>query len=655
MRTLRTIDSYPPPPSAPHAIHATTLMHDATRTHLDLRWTSAVALCATLGLACVGVADAASLKGYGYTTASVFFWLGLLLIFVPVAFRALMSDTVRRERLTLIILLGVALYLVKVLGSPDSFTFGDEYIHMRNMQDILRTQHLFASNPILPTAAYYPGLGALTVALVDLTGLSPFAAGIVIIGIARVLLSACFFLIAERVTESDRAAAGASLIYAANPMFLFWSAAFSYENLALPLAAFIVWWIGRTRREPGRWAPLATAMAIGAVIVTHHIAGLAVSALLCAWWLAERFTQPPSAARRALGLTALAAGTGTLVWLFFIARPAASYLFSDNLFPALRQTGAVLLGNASPRRLYSSGGYVPPAWETVAGFTAVGVLLLVLSVALYFAWKRSIRAPMAAALGVALLYPLSLIPRLTYSGVAISGRSSEYVFAGLGCVLGLLIAGEASRPRGRRQGAAQAWYSGLRWTAVATGLLTLVFIGEITVGTAFYQRLPEPSHAQGYPWSVQLDVISAAKWSRANLGIRQRFGANQIDSFALAVYGEQTMVPEDSVWPIFFANEIDDSVVKSIKAARVRYLLVDWRMTQGVPATPGYYFSPQEPGAGEYKQAFRAAALEKFSTADCIRLVYDSGPIQIFDVSRIEDGSCVPLSSPSPKTNGAPR
>ncbi len=152
-------------------------------------------------------------------------------------------------------------------------------------RDILRTHRLFASNPLLPTATYYPGLAAVTAGFVHLTGLGPFASGLLIIGVARVLFSACFFLIAERVTGSGRAAAAASLVYAANPMFLFWAAAFSYENLALPLATFVVWWLGRTRRGRGRPALAVTALAIVAVAVTHHVVGLALSALLGAWWL----------------------------------------------------------------------------------------------------------------------------------------------------------------------------------------------------------------------------------------------------------------------------------------------------------------------------------------------------------------------------------
>ena len=211
---------------------------------------SFVVLCTALGLASVDFADVASRRGYGNINAPVLFWFGLLLIFVPIAGRVLMQGTHRRERLTLILLLGAALYGVKVLGSPSAFTYIDEYIHVRSTQDILRTQHLFAANPLLPTASYYPGLGTLTASLVDLTGLSVFTSGLIIIGVARVLISACVFLVAEKVTGSSRTAAGASVIYAANPMFLFWSASFSYENLALPLAAFAVWWIGRTDRGP---------------------------------------------------------------------------------------------------------------------------------------------------------------------------------------------------------------------------------------------------------------------------------------------------------------------------------------------------------------------------------------------------------------------
>lgn len=624
-----------------------------TDSHYNRLWLSLVAFSLALGLTSVAIGDSEIRRGFGYTESSYFFWVGVFLIFVPTALRLLVKNVDRRERLTLVVLLGISLYLVKYLGSPSAFTFVDEYIHVRNTQDILRTHHLFAYNPLLTTAAYYPGLAAVTAGLVNLTGLSIFVSGLIVIGVVRALFTACFFLIAERVTKSDRAAAGACLVYVANPMFLFWSADFSYENLTLFLAAFTIWWLGRTRRAKGN-APLVVAIvAIAAITVTHHVVGFALSALLGTWWIVERFTQRPSRARRNVGLMALLSTTTTLIWFFIVARPAPAYLFTDNIFPALRQTVSLVLGRISPRHLYTSGGLVSPEWEKIAGFAAIGVLLLALLPGLYLAWRHRDRAPIVVAIGVAILFPLSLVPRLAPEGVGISGRSSEYVFAGLGCVLGLLVTDEKWRrhrehARVMNRDGRAAW----KKVTVATALVALVFIGEISVGTPFYELLPEAPHPHGYPWLVQPDAISASNWAREHLGTNQRFAADSLDSLALDTYGQQNTVAEVKVWPIFFSKTMNKTVIRAIKSDKIHYLFVDWEMTKGVPPDPGFYFSIKEPGAQDYKNAFLPAALKKFDSSTCVHLVYHHKEIQIFDVSRIRNGFCVPVPKSSVKDDG---
>jgi hypothetical protein len=628
--------------------------------HFSYLWPLFIALSTALGLASVAIADEASRNGSAYSTAVALFFAGLLLVFVPVAVRVLMRSVDRRERLALIILLGCALYAVKILGSPVAFTFIDEYIHLRNTQDILRTHHLFALNPLLPTAAYYPGLAAVTASLVSLTGLSPFTSGLLIIGAARILICACFFLIAERVTGSDLRAAAASLIYAANPMFLFWSASFSYEDLALPLASFVIWWIARTRRPTGRLAPVVTVVAIVAVTVTHHVAAFALAALLGAWWLAENLTQRPGPRRHDVGLMALVAGSTSLAWFFFVARPAASYLFGQNISPALRQVGSLLFGHSTSRHLYS-GGSAAPAWYMLSGFAAVGLIILALPPAVYRAWSIASRrrvsrcdrrgrrgrtdAPMLVVAVVAAAFPLTLLPRLTSLGGAVSSRSSEYVFSGLGCVLALLTE-EAVRSRRGKPRTTRVRFP--RWfrTLTAAGIVTVIFIGDVTIGTAYSQLLPESSHPQGYPWMVQPDAVSASRWARKHLGINQRFGVDAIDAQALATYGEQDTVSEDVVWPIFLSDTMSEVVMHTIRTAGIRYLFVDWRMTEGLPVNSGgYYFSLWEPQANKYRHPLPAAALRKFASTACASLVYKSGAIQIFDVTRIENGSCGPRTA----------
>jgi hypothetical protein len=611
-----------------------------------------VVICIGLGLGSIWIADETSRAGRNFPNASILFWFGLLLIFGSVAARVLARSTDRRERLLLLVLLGSALYVTKVMRSPDAFTFGDEYDHLRNTANILRTGHLFSFNPLLPTAAYYPGLGALTAGVKMLTGLSVFDSGLIIMGVARCLLCACMFMIAERVTGSDRAAAAATLIYATNPMFLFWQPSFTYENLALPLAAFVIWWIGRSRRISGTPALVAAAVVVGAVVVTHHVAGFGLAALLVGWWLVERVRGEPSPARRRLGVMALVTLLSTVAWFVVVARPAFTYLVSQNIAPAIRQTGSLIVGSTAPRQLYTSGGYVAPTWYTLAGFVAVALLMLAVPPALYLAWRHRARAPMVIAMVVTVLFPLSLLPRLTPKGVAISGRSSEYIFAGLGCVLGLLVSVESwprrhrhrhrHRHRTRKRHEDQG---GWRRTALATVLILIVFVGEVSIGTASYQLLPEASNPKGYPWTVQQDAITASIWAGKHLGIHQRFAADKLDSFALASYGEEDTVSENSAWPVFFAWTLDADVVAQIKSAQIHYLLVDWRMTRGVPPTPGYYFSPQEPLAGLYIYQFTGTKLEKFALSNCTSLVYRSGGIQIFDVKRIANGSCVPSAS----------
>jgi hypothetical protein len=611
---------------------------------------AATLLCVLAGLAVVEVADVRAFDGGGYTVSAVLLLGGLALVFAPVAARVLARGTGRTERLALIVLLGLALYAVKIQGSPGTFTFFDEYIHLRNTQDILRSGHLFQYNPLLPTAAYYPGLAAVTATIVNLTGLSPVTAGLIVVGVARIIVSACFYLVAEKVTGSSRAAGAAGLVYAANPMFLFFSASFSYENLGLPLAAFAVWWLSRTRgltrRRSRLAAQLITVTAIAAVVVTHHVSAFALAGLLAMWFVAELALRRPRPGRRYVGAFAAITGAAALGWFFLVAKPAAGYIIGQNIGPALSQAAAVLLGRSGSRQLYS-GTLAPPHWYILAGFAAIGLLLVALVPAVCRAWRavrpgrprgaaapRRQRAAIAVAAVIAIAFPLTLLPRLTAVGGAISARSSEYVFFGLGCVLGLLIDKGVRLPRVK--------------TALATALTTVVFLGEVTIGTSFFLLLPQSSQPQGFPLDVQPDMVAAATWARQHLGTNQVFAADSVNELALATAGDENVANDDVIYPIYFTAGLDSAVIKLIKENKIHYVLVDWRMTAGRPKQPGgYYFSQWEPGAGNSDpQPLPAAYLAKFGAYTCSNQVYQSGPIQIYDVSGIASGTCAPEVTP---------
>ncbi len=612
----------------------------------QLLWTAAVCLSSSVGLGLVAIADAASRQGDG--KLSFLFWLGLLGIFVPTAHRSLSGSCGRSERLLLALMLGSAMYLVKVAAAPTGFSFIDEFIHLRTLQDILRTHHLFTFNPLLAASSVYPGLETVTSAIADMTGLSPFVAGLLLVGVARLVFTASFFYVAEQVTGSSRAAAGATLVYASNPMFLFWSAYFSYENLALPLAAFVVWWIATTRRQPGRGPLLVGAVGVVAVTVTHHVAGFALAAVLVAWWVAERIVRGTQPAVRRLGWMAALSLVVPIGWMATIARPAIAYLWSENIYPGISQTVALVQGHLAARTLYSSAGSAAPLWERLAGFGGVAILLLLLPIGVYYAWtKHSSRPALLVAAGVAALYPLSLIPRLAPDGVAISGRSSEYLYAGLGCILGM-VAAMASGPAARQH--QTRW---LRWLfrlvpgkrragLAVTAVLTVVFLGGVTVGTPYNKLLPEPANPVGYPSAVQPDVFAAAAWARTNLGPGRTFATDALDAPVLGSFGEQNPISENLAFPIFFSSTMSQAVVHDIRSAGVDYIFVDTRMSLGTPINPSYYFSPYEPGGSHHAHPLPSSYWAKFGATSCTSLVYFAGPLRIYDVTAIADGLCVP-------------
>jgi hypothetical protein len=208
-----------------------------------------LALASSVGLLLVAFAD--TFERLSIIGPTLLWWAGLLLILCPAAARLLMRDVSRRERVWALLLLGLAVYGVKVLHSPSSFTLFDELHHWATLQDIGATGRLFTPNNILLASPYYPGLEVVTDILVR-AGMTAWEAGVLVIGAARLLLVLVLFLLYERAagTEHARLASVATLVYAANPSFLFFDAQFAYESLALPLALFVVWLVARREGSP---------------------------------------------------------------------------------------------------------------------------------------------------------------------------------------------------------------------------------------------------------------------------------------------------------------------------------------------------------------------------------------------------------------------
>src|SRR5437016_579491 len=83
-------------------------------------WLPALSLLSAFGLLLVALANNGARVGAAWS--DVLFWAGLLLLFMPAAVRLIAPAAERPERIGLVALLGMSLYLVKLLHSPLSFT-----------------------------------------------------------------------------------------------------------------------------------------------------------------------------------------------------------------------------------------------------------------------------------------------------------------------------------------------------------------------------------------------------------------------------------------------------------------------------------------------------------------------------------------------------
>ncbi len=368
-----------------------------------------IAFLAALGLVVVAIGD--TLARFDVVVAPLVWWLGLLLIVVPIGARLIGREAARRERIALVVLAGVALYGVKILGAPASFLMLDEFLHWATLDDIVVSGRLFTTNSILLASPYYPGLEIASDLLVR-AGFSTWEAGVLVVGLARVLLMVALFLLYERASGDSRLASVGALIYAANPGFLFFDAQFAYESLALPLAVFVMWCI--QRREvasgvalpgppgPGDAArstrlaraghPLALTgvllLAIGAVVVTHHVTALALSACLVVWALVGGLLRLRGARPGGLAGPAVLAVTATAAWMLYVASVTVGYLVPA-LGGAVDQVFQLIAGDEGSRELFSSStGVAAPAWEQVIAYGSVLVMVLALPVGLPIIRRR---------------------------------------------------------------------------------------------------------------------------------------------------------------------------------------------------------------------------------------------------------------------------
>ena len=591
----------------------------------------------------------------GGASMNTLFLPALLIMFAPIATRLLVPATSRVERIWLLCVLGLGCYLVKVASNPLYFTFFDEFLHWRTVDDIARSGHLFTANALLPVSPYYPGLEIVTNALSTISGLNTFYAGLVLIGMARLLMVLSLFVLNEQLFKSPRVASIATLLYMINPHFLLFDAQYAYESLALPLATLMLFALSPhqpvsvrlTRLEPLasvvkfskasrndlnydlRWITLTAWLILIAVVLTHHVTDFFFDMMLVIWTIVYAAKRLTPLYRSKLALTAGIAVVVSVASVLRPGNPVVDYLTSF-MVVALDELGHILSGTGSAKQLFINySGPPTPIFERIITVSAVGLIVLCLPFGLLCLWKRYRANALASAFGfVSLLYPVSQAFRLTNSGAEVADRAAAFLFIPIASVLAIFIV--------------QFWpVSRLRWmhTAVLTSAMSLIFLGGVVLGAGPASALlPGPYEVTADARSIEPEGMQAALWSHDYLKPDSRVATDRTNQVLMGTYGDQHVVTtiEGAVdlSPVFLSTSIDNEDVALLQQAHVHYLVTDMRLTRSLPLL-GFYYEMGETDAFHRKTPIAVQAFTKFSTAPQVNRVFDGGDIIVYDVGGI--------------------
>lgn len=611
--------AFPPPP---HDVAASTLGR------LPM-----LAVVGALGLLMISSAYAGSRLGVWWSQP--LFWGGLVVVFVPIAVRLFTMRTANSvERVGLLMVLGVLLYLVHILASPLGFSQFDEFSHLRILEDILSTHHLFQPSAVLPVGPHYPGLEIVTSMICGLTGLPPYLAGFILIGVAKVLLVIVLYLLFEHISGSPRLAGIAAAIYMTNSHFFMFDGLFSYESLGLVLVVWVLYLVARMvdQRVRHRQAyTMIVVLGLAATVVTHHVSSFVLVGILLLWAITSLVRSRRVWDSSTIAVVAMLGLAMVLFWTLATDLSVVAYL--DPLVRnGLSAFVRVIQGQAPNRQFFHDyAGGVIPGWQQMLVYLSQALVVLALPFGIYRVWRHRANAAVLAFTLIALGYPLMQPLRLNGASGEFAVRATEFLFLGVSLVLaiGLAQMRRLSRPSRRMVG------------LVAVGAAVLFLGGFIYGSGSPWNYLPGPYMVEADPRSINLESTMAAQWMRTTLGPNHHLAVDHSNLMPFQSYGRQ--------WPVTaIADGVDVSPLytsvnwnpqdRAITArGHIEYVVVDQRLDSALPAL-GIYFQRGEPGAYTYTQPLSKIGLNKFDGVYLMDRVFDSGNVVIYGTRELTNG-----------------
>jgi hypothetical protein len=584
---------------------------------------SVITLIVAIGVlvSSVGYADGRSGNGPQSGPGVALYWLGQGLILVPIGCRLLSRRSLSNAGIvTLIAVLTVAEYLLKVSYEPLGFAFNDEFLHWRGTTNMLQSGKLFELNYGLPIGTHYPGIEEVTSALVSATGFSVFEAGLVVAGVAHLLFILFLYLAFVVAIRSHRIAGIAVLIYFAAPSLTSFNSMFVYETLALAFLGMCI--VAGLRsaieKSPGdrrRWFIVAV-LCILATVITHHVTSYMLTGFLALVAIASRLTGSRNTAAR-FGLLALISALSVAGWIAFIAPTTISY-FSPTVVGMADSLKNLINGGSSGAASTSSSPFGNTVLEAV-GLLAVTVLIAVGS---WQAWKRHRRHPwiIGMMIGGTLGWIVSLGIRLgTADGQELAGRAATYIYIPVSVIAALALTRLVNSGPMRRLGAAATAF-------VVAAVVALLIDGLANGWPPFWERLPGPHQVASFEASVDPQEIAISNWSLAQLGPGNVIAADQGIYPVLIGYGDQN--PQQVTTFLYSTPTWTKAVASEASGLNMQYVETDTRLTKSLPPS-GNDFLDQASGT---TSPVPLVYLTKYNHIEGVARVYDDGTINFYDL-----------------------
>jgi hypothetical protein len=592
---------------------------------------SVMALFCTSGTLVITTAYYLSRANEALPEARGLYWLGLGIVYVPLFVQLLRRDISRSERIGLVALAGALLYLLKLLHDPVVFTYSDEFAHLVNAQNLVESGRLYSANAVLPPISQYPGVAVCAAAVSQVTGLGLFGSGLLVIGVVRVLLLVGTVLLVERITDSARLAGLTAVLYCANSNYLFYSAQFSYESLALPLLVVVLVCAVHTRRLDASaalgWGAMG-ALIIVAVAATHHLTSYALAGVL---WL---LVAVAAGTRRSRPIPPVAlAAVATLAcatWLLLVGGTTGEYLGSiftrayDSVHGALAAEQATRIPFAAST---TSG-------ESVLSTPLVDKLLGLMSVVLtviFVPWGARILRRRHWDDAMVVILTLSGLAFLLTYGVRIfpgawetANRSSEFLYFGVALAIAAAATSLADSHRFR---------PAIRWAAISLGAF-LLFAGGSVLGWPSAIRLPPPLQVKAGGATIEPANWAAAQWASTHLSRKDGFVADEAAGRILAIHGGFHNIlfgRQEGATPLLTELTLPPWERALLKQRKLRYVIIADPRPWDISNTTGFFFS--RPGDQDDEgQLTLPGVRAKFEGLQGTSRIYDSGQLVIDDV-----------------------